>query len=278
MSGVTLVTAFYDIGRSEWNSQFTRKSQEYIESFRLFLNYDHDMIIYIDSRHFDALSKMVESSPYSKNKRLIPIDEAWLKENIWAWSCLEREQEIMASDFYRNLIPHRIAARYPENVNPKYTIITHSKVDFVCNAIDLGMISTEMVVWVDFGYFHNKTQEKHIPSKHFDLSKIDEKKINLCGMIEIDDKDRDILYTLRHAPVKICAYLFAATKNNMKVFQNLSHQALKVYQDAGIADDEQAVWLLCYFGNETLFKIHYFAEWHLGLKYFSKEFPRNQHE
>lgn len=271
MSDVTLVTAFYDIGRSDWNSQFTRKSQEYIESFRLFLNYDHAMIIYIDSRYFDTLSKMVGCSPYPKNKRVVSIDEAWMKENIWAWSRLDREREIMSSDFYRSLIPHRIAARYPENVNPEYTIITHSKVDFVCNAIDSDMISTEMVVWVDFGYFHNKTQEKHIPLNRFDPTKMDYTKINLCGMARIDDRDKDVLYTLRYAPVKICAYLFAATKSNMKVFQNLSHQALEAYQSAGIADDEQAVWLLCYFSDESLFEVHYFPEWHLGLKYFSKE-------
>lgn len=271
MSDVTLITAFYDIGRSEWNSQFIRKSHEYVESFRLFLNYDHEMIIYIDTKHYDALSKMVECSPYPKNKRLVSIDEAWMKENIWAWSRLEKEREIMSSDSYRNLVPQRIAAGYPENVNPEYTIITHSKVDFVCNAIDSEMISTEMVMWVDFGYFHNKTQEKHIPLKHFDLSKIDEKRINLCGMAEIDDRDRNVMYTLRDAPVKICAYLFAATKNNMQIFQSLSHQSLEAYQRAGIADDEQAVWLLSYFSNETLFKVHYFPEWHLGFKYFSKE-------
>jgi protein YibB len=271
MSDVTLITAFYDIGRSEWNSQFTRKSHEYVESFRLFLNYDHEMIIYIDTKHYDALSRMVECSPYPKNKRLVSIDEAWMKENIWAWSRLEKEREIMSSDSYRNLIPQRITAGYPENVNPEYTIITHSKIDFVCKAIDDGMVDTDTVMWVDFGYFHNKTQDKHVPKKNIDLSKLNLEKINLCGMNQITEQDKDVLYTLIYAPVKICAYLFVATKENMKWFQSRCHEVLEVYQANGLADDEQGLWLLCYFADAERYKVHYFPEWHMGLKYFTKD-------
>lgn len=271
MSEVTLVTAFYDIGRSKWNSQFTRKSEEYIESFRVFLSYDYNMIIYVDDRYYEKLNKLVESSPHAKNKLLIPINENWMSKNIWTWTKLPREKEIMSSDNYRKLIPHRIAAKYPENVNPEYTIITHSKIDFVCKAIDDQMISTDIVVWVDFGYFYNKTQDKHIPKKRFDTSKLDLKKINLCGMNEITEEDRNILYTLTHAPVKICAYLFAGTKDKMKWFQSQCHEALEIYQDNGLADDEQALWLLCYFSNKDEFKIHYFSEWHLGFNYFTED-------
>lgn len=271
LSDVTLVTAFYDIGRSEWNSQFNRKSDEYVESFRVFLSYDYDMIIYIDDRYYEKLKTLIDESPHARTKRLIPINEKWMSENIWAWSRLPKEKEIMSSDKYRRLIPHRIAAKYPENVNPEYTIITHSKIDFICNAIDCNMINTNIAVWVDFGYFRNKTQDKHIPKKQFDLSKLDTKKVNLCGMHEITEQDRDVLYTLSYAPVKICAYLFAATKENMKWFQSRCHEALEVYQMNGLADDEQGLWLLCYFADVERYKVHYFPEWHMGFKHFTKD-------
>ena len=267
---MTLITGFYDIGRSDWNLQFKRKSEEYIESFAVFLRYDYAMVIYMDSRYIDILKKMIDASPHGKNKILIAIDEEWMSKNIWAWSKLSREREIMNSDSYRNLIPHRIAAEYPENVNPLYTIITHSKIDFVCHAIENKIALSDMIAWIDFGYFYNKTEEKHIPGKAFDLSKFDSTAVNLCGLNQIEYRDRDALYTLAHAPEKICAYLFAATAENMKQFQSQCHTALELYQANGIADDEQALWLLCYFANIERYRIHYFPEWHVGLKHFTK--------
>jgi hypothetical protein len=86
------------------------------------------------------------------------------------------------------------------------------------------------LLWVDFGYFHNKTQPKHLPHSTVDLSKLRDGVIHLCGMNPIDDADRDVLNTLRHAPVKICAYLFGGTKPMMKHFQSMAHDALEFYQ------------------------------------------------
>ncbi len=268
----TIVTAFYDIGRTEWDSpMFRRKSSDYIDSFSVFLNYGFDMIIFIDERHHAVLKSMVDSSPNGRNKRLIPINKEWMEKNIWAWSRLEREREIMNSQYYKSLIPHRIANRYPENVNPEYTIMTHSKVDFLGYVVDKNLTESEYLLWVDFGYFHNKTQPKHLPHSTVDLSKLRDGVIHLCGMNPIDDADRDVLNTLRHAPVKICAYLFGGTKPMMKHFQSMAHDALEFYQLNGIADDEQAVWLHCIFRNRNLFDIKLFLEWHLGFKYFTKD-------
>lgn len=271
MSEITLVTAFYDIGRSDWKSAwFNRKSEEYLKSFETFLNYDYQMIIFVDDKHYDALTKMIAASEYASSKKLIRINETWMQENIWAWSRLDRETEIMNSVEYKSLIPNRIAMGYPENVNPKYTIITHSKIDFVGYAIDNELCSTDLVMWIDFGYFHNKLEPKHIPHKKIATEKFNWDTINLCGMNPIDESDRDVIATLKTAHVKICAYLFAATKVNMKKFQTMCHDALLFYQENGIADDEQAVWLHCYFTEKSFFSIHLFSEWHLGLKYFSR--------
>jgi hypothetical protein len=268
----TLVTAFYDIGRSNWESpMFRRKTSEYIDSFSVFLKYGFDMIIFIDERHYDSLKKLVDASPNGHNKRLISINELWMQKNIWAWSKLDREKKIMASAEYQRLIPHRVAAKYPENVNPEYTIMTHSKVDFVGHVIDNNLSDSEILIWVDFGYFHNKVQSKHLPHEKIDVSKIDPNLVHLCGILPIDDADRDVLYTLRNAPVKICAYLFGGTKDMLKKFQGMAHEALEFYQENNIADDEQAVWLHCFFRNKDIFKIELFPEWHMGFKYYTKE-------
>jgi hypothetical protein len=93
--------------------------------------------------------------------------------------------------------------------------------------------------------------------------------VNICSVNKIDENDRDILYTLKKAPEKIGAYLFFGNKIKLKEFQLLCHKWLDYFQSINIADDEQHLWLQCFFEKPELFTEHVFGEWHLGLKKFS---------
>ena len=269
MYNVPLVTMFYDIGRDSWKLH-PRKVDEYIEAFSVFLNYDYSMIIFIDSRYFDTLKSLVKNSKFPNSKKLISINEKWLNDNIWSWSKLERETEIMSSESYKKLLSQRISMNYPENVNPKYTILTHSKIDFVNYAIDNNFADGDFVGWVDFGYFQNKTSWEYIPNNVVDISKLDQHKVNLCLVHPLDERDKDIQYTLLNAPEKIAAYFFAGDKFSIKQFQKLCHKWLENFQKIGIADDEQSLWLQCYYEMPEIFQLNVFGKWHQALKKFSK--------
>ena len=263
-----LVTFFYDINRKDWKN-FPRPSNEYIESFNIMLNYDYNMCIFVDEKYYDILKANIDNSKFKENKKLFLINEDWLVKNIWAWTQLEREKEIMTGDYYRSLVQDRINSHYPENTIPEYTILTHSKIDFVNYVIDNKLSDADIYGWVDFGYFHNKSSEEFLPHNILDINKFDLNKINICLINDIDDTDKDIIYTLKVSPQKIGAYFFLGNKKNLKEFQKLSHKWLKKYQELNICDDEQSLWLQCYFENQDLFKKYIFYKWHAALKYFS---------
>lgn len=262
---VTLVSMFYDIGREQWGL-YPRKVQEYISAFEKFLDYDYTMVVFVDDRYIDKLRQKVAGSKIT----LIPINENWILSNLWAWSKLDREKEIMSSAKYKSLVQHRIDKNYPENVNPLYTILTHSKIDVVNYAIDNNLIQSDYVAWVDFGYFHGKITEEFLPTGPLDLNKFNLGKVNICLINPITDRDEDIIYSLQHAPEKIGAYFFLASKQKMNEFQQLCHKWLLTFQQNGIADDEQGIWLQCYFKQPDLFKTHVFYKWHQALREFSK--------
>jgi hypothetical protein len=265
MSNVTLVSMFYDIGREEWGL-YPRKVQEYLTAFETFLQYDYKMIIFVDDRYIDSLYDKCVGSKIS----LIPINNKWLSDNLWAWSRLDKEKQIMDDTLYQSMVSHRIARSYPENVNPYYTILTHSKIDVINYVIDKQLTNDDILAWVDFGYFYNKTTEEFLPTGLLDLSKVDTDRVNICLINPIDEQDKTILYTLQVAPEKIGAYFFLANKQNFKIFQELCHKWLiKFQEEFNIADDEQAIWLQCYFENPDLFKLHVFYSWHQALKRFS---------
>jgi len=266
MSDVTLVTMFYDIGRSSWDKKFTRKVDEYFEAFKVFLNYNYSMIVFIDDRYNESFSEIIGDNP---NIKIIAINESWVKSNLWSWGKLEKEREIMNSKFYIDLVQHRIEAKYPENTIPEYTILTHSKIDVVNYVIDNDLSDSDYFAWVDFGYFYHKTSDDFLPKGELDLNKFNLDKINLCLINPIDDKDMDIQYTLQIAPEKIGAYFFLGSRKRLKEFQEYCHLMLERFQQSGIADDEQCLWLYILFSTPELFHCYIFGAWHRALKYFS---------
>ncbi len=269
----TIVTAFYDIGRSEWESPMFRRSvNEYMEAFSNLLRFDYPMIVFIDARHHDRVMSMVESSEFKHNKTIIPIDEDWMNQNIWVWSRLGREREIMQSQEYRSLIPRRMELRYPENVNPMYTILTHSKVDFLCHAIENDVSDSRFFMWVDFGYLSKKAMAGFVPHRHIDCSKMIDGKVILCCLNGgLSSRDFDVLYTLQAAPEKMAGGVLVGDRDSLIKFRDISHRCLLRYQELNLADDEQAVWLQCLLQDPSLFSVHVFDGWHCSLKYFTKE-------
>lgn len=265
MNGVTLVSMFYDIGRESWGL-YPRKVDEYLTAFEKFIEYNFNMVVFVDDRYIDKLYPKIQNT----NIKLFPINFNWMLDNIWAFSKIEKEKEIMNSSEYQSLVADRIKRNYPENVNPLYTILTHSKIDFVNFAIDYCLVDTETVAWVDFGYFYNKTSPEFLPnSNQLDLTKFDLDKINLCLINPLDDKDLDIRYTTLVAPEKIGAYFFLGNRSKLKEFQDLCHLLLNWYQDNNLADDEQALWIQCYNQLPELFKLHVFGAWHRVLKEYT---------
>jgi hypothetical protein len=267
---VTFVSLFYDIGRERWANRFARDHYKgYLIPFREFMKMEYRMIAYIDKTVYQDVLNDLENYP-NANIELVPIDEQWMKDNIWAWSKLEREKEIMNDSDYKSKLATSIEQGYPENTKPHYTILTHSKIDVVNYAIENDSNPSDYYMWVDFGYFKSEQSTKVMPKGAIDLNTLDLDRVNLCCVNSIDERDRDIEYTLTIAPEKISAGIFFGNKNVLKEFQNLCHKWLEKFQAMNVADDEQHLWLQCYFENTELFTTHVFNGWY---GWFEKVFP-----
>lgn len=257
---ITLITAFLDIGRDNW-SHWKRTTQEYINAFKVYYQLDYRMIIFMDKRYIN------EIKTDDPKKTIIPIDEEWLEKNSWVWRQLPIETEIMKSPNYVSLIHHRITC--PETHNPKYTLINHAKIDFVCYALEKAMVTTPFVAWSDFGYFGNKSAE-YIPKNLLDSKKFDIARINLCSNGDFGIQDRNPHYTLQVAPEVINGYFFFGPVSLMKKYQELYHSQMVEFQNMKLADDDQHLTLRCVFKNPEMFKVWRFNRWHWALVYFQQ--------
>lgn len=254
-----VVTSFLDIGRSEWTT-YSRTVNEYFTSFIPYLRLDHDIIVFIDDKHAAALQALIDADVNAANIMVIPINREWMKRNIYAYSKLDMENKIMQSEDFKKIIQHR--THCPETYSPEYNIMQHSKIDFVCYAIERGLSKAEYFAWSDFGYFKtNEMQPKSRVSK-LDLTKFNLSKINFQTINEVDDKDAIIMYTLIYAPEKIGGFFYLGSKDLLKEYQSLYHSVYEKFHRMGLVDDDQHFMLQCYFAKKDIFHLWNLGGWH----------------
>lgn len=267
MSKICYVTAFLNIGRSNWKN-FSRSVDNYIDSFlpyiELFENNrdsDCEMVVYIDETIYSTLKEKIGDDLPIK---LIPINEDYLLKEMPIWSRLEREQEIMNSDLFKTMVGSRVS--FPEAHNARYTLINHLKIDFICHTL-VNHTSAEYLCWTDFGYFKQKNR---IPMKMLDINKLVLDKINYTLINPLEDIDRDVFYTLRFAKEKIGGFFFFGRRDVLVQYQQLYHETHQELQNDTIVDDDQSIALQCWAKKPEMFAMHYLGDWHLALLAFQQ--------
>ena len=203
-----------------------------------------------------------------------------MTENIHAWQQLDISTNIMYSDYYRNLLHKRIQNGNPENIYPDYNAINHSKIDFICYAINNNLIKKDdLICWSDFGYFnsilHNNPNK--YPLFSIDIQKFNINKLSFCLRNKLNNLDEDMIYTLLNAPEKFTGSFFAGPGNLMVKLQELYHQSLNELYINNISDDDQHIYLRCFLKEPQLFNLYLDStKWPEGLNYFEKTPDRNE--
>lgn len=273
---ITYVTAFYDMGRDKWK-KFPRTFDEYLNGFRPFIKMFsqsieeigmYQMVVFIDKKHAEKLRKELQSNT---KITLIEIDFQFLWDNLPMWKTLEIERTVMSTQKFKNLVAHRSLC--PECYIPEYTLINHCKIDYVCHVIDNGaaynISPSDFYCWVDFASFQHPEK---IPERMLDPQKLNPNRINYTLINPITDSDRDVIQTMVYALEKVGGFFFYGGKSILKQYQMLYHNVLNYYQNVlGLADDDQALVLLCYFYRPDMFKMHLTGKWHQALIYFQKD-------
>jgi hypothetical protein len=235
------VTAFYDIGRKNWE-HYKRSEDEYLSFFYNLIQMNIPLVVFIDQRYYERVEAACSGlRPANLYTKIIPIDDAFLRENIKSWSYIERERSIMNSELYKRVISHRKSC--PETHVPEYTCINHAKIDFVKYAIE-NIVNgdgddTKYVGWVDFGYIRKLSD---MPSdKVFVYDALKNNHVNMIFNNDIDEFDSDPYFTLIFAPEKITGPFWFGSKEALLKYWEKYHATVQKLHNIGVADDDQAI-------------------------------------
>jgi hypothetical protein len=231
MVDTTIVTFYLNIGRDEWE-HFQRPDKHYIDSLQVLCNNKWKVIAFID--------KTLEGQINLDNTKIVWVDNQWLTENTKAFQQLDDIQTIMDSNHYQLLIDHR--KHHPEHNNATYNAIQNAKIDLIAYAVNQDWVDTEYVAWVDAGFFiHGKHPNLDSTFSVKELLNKHKTPIVYPSTCELETKDMDPLWTLIHAPFKVCGCLFGMETQNVNWFQDIYHQTVNDLMDLGIVDDDQAI-------------------------------------
>jgi protein YibB len=261
MSDITIVTAFYDIGRSEWTPEnghphyLHRPTETYIERFSHLAQLENEMIVFTST---DLLSKLQPLRAGKEDKtKFVVLDiftqYAHIKKAI---------EEIQALEEYQNMISPSQRAN-PEYWNADYVLVNLLKTMFVTSAIRHNLVSNELVAWLDFGYC--RTADKIPASKKWSYD-FDPTKIHLFDYMDYDDKP--ITEVIANNIVYILGAKIVGGRNVWPDFLHAMNIAFRNLVFNSLIDDDQTLLLMAAMNNPDLVQLHRIPDHQLGLDPF----------
>jgi len=275
MSNITVVTAFFDIGRSNWNKTshgidtphyIPRSTESYFSYFENLAKIRNDMIVYCSEEHAEIISKIREKQSPGSRTVVVPLDFSEIVKS--AKPVIERIQS------RREYIEFVNDPRMPEYWNADYVLVNYLKTDFVVGAYERDQIKTNIAAWLDFGYVRS---EKTLPKSNIWDYDFDPNKMHYFNKKDIDF-GRPIFDIIRHNDVYIMGCHLVGGKEAW--FRQLSYnkQSLSSMINCGLIDDDQTVLLMNYKMNPNDFELHpinvkreEWDEWNIAMLKFNKE-------
>lgn len=254
MSKISIVTAFFDIGRGDWSTSteknggplphyLQRSVDKYIDHFKRMCEINTEIVVYTSSdiaprlREISDKVKVVEYDYFNLHKALRDRIEA-VQSN---------------PDFTKKINPYQV--RNPEYWSKDYVGVTSLKAFFVSDAYDRGLITNEWASWVDFGYCRD---EEHVPASkewNYDFTPGKMHYFNYRTP-NLKNPTQDIRLAVLNNIVYIIGGVFVAQKQMWNELKDSMRYNLNNLIAMNLVDDDQGLLLMSYFSNPDLYELH----------------------
>jgi protein YibB len=263
---ITIVTAFFDLGRGEWKvngkkqSPFQRSTDRYIEYFSYLAKLKNPVVIFVSLELAPRILELRQHAGLASLTTIFTIADLFGIAKIAELGA--EVQSKMTSAF-------RAATRAPlspEYNYSKYVVLDALKSIFVTTAIAAKVIRTKQVAWLDFGYCRDEKCFDASQSWRFDTGGL----MNIFHMRPIDD--------LPIFKVVLRGYVYF--QGGCKIgpvhlwpgFATAIDTALAGLLGADLVDDEQTLVLMAWRANPKLFRIHAMdrRDWRVAIRFFNE--------
>lgn len=247
MQELTIVTAFYNVGRT------TRSNEQYLSYFDFWGGVKNKVIIYTTDDMKEAILEIRKKHNLEDKTIIITKDlRDFDKES------LQKIEETFSK------YDQTLNRKHPKNIecnNAMYCYLMYLKPFFAVDAIERNLTS-ENVMWLDFGFNHGDEFFTNRSEFNFLLEKqegIDDEKINFFS---VKDEERNTIPAIYYnMEIFIIGSIFYGNINSWKIFKQDFKECLKCFLSFNIVDDDQIMLLWCTRNNPSNYKITRTYEW-----------------
>jgi hypothetical protein len=228
----TLVTAWFDIGRVNWN-QHSRSAEEYIDRFSNLAKLDTNLIIYTTRNYAGRLEKIRADNGFSNLTKVVIVE---FPDPKYADILKAIEETQQHPDFTKHLMAD--VTGLPQYQYPEYVLVTTLKSSFVADAIERGLVTTEHATWVDFGFMVTPSTELVIPPLY-------PEHISAFPLEEIADPDAFIYDSIVNAYSTPSTKLFTAPVTMWRSLSDEMLIALELVLENGMVAKDTVLFSIC---------------------------------
>jgi protein YibB len=251
---ITIVTAFFDIGRGAWSvenghpSYLGRSTDKYFKYFSNLAELENDMIVFTSQEFVTRIKEIRGDKPTN----IIPLDlnKKFIK-------CMSKIAEVQNDIEFKKKVNEE-QLKNPEYWSAEYVLINNLKSYFLKTAIRNGLVKTELAAWVDFGYCRNLKTLGKIKKWNYNFLK---DKVHIFSIKKefILNKESVDHAVLNNQPY-IIGGVIVATPPKWLEFSELVYSCQKDMLSKKIIDDDQGVYLQALLRQPDLFEIHYLGK------------------
>ena len=264
MNDISIVTAFFDIGRGDWTPDkglphyLQRTTDTYLDRFSHMAKLENEMVVFTS----EDLAPKVKELRGDRPTQIVVFDFHNSLQELRG-----KIKAVQQSEKYQSLI-HPTQVRNPEYWNADYVLVNALKSTFVRKAIDYNMINNELVAWLDFGYCRSeeslngktKWQYPFDPDKiHFFTIKDFVKGTYIQDIIATND-------------VHVTGPCIVAGKTSWRKLELLVHHNIEELLKNNLIDDDQTLLLMSYLTQPDLFELHPVSirDWFVAFKDYNE--------
>jgi protein YibB len=242
MYNTTFVTAFFDINRSSWKALFPRSNKAYLSYFSRLSKLKNDIIVFTSGDMVDVIKEECQTGD---NVRFVTVDF----NQRWG-SIVESVRKVQQSKEFKSQFSER-QLRSPEYSIPEYVTVTTRKIELVQEAIDKGLVKTEQVAWIDFGYARKDVTMNGL---EFYQSPWDDDKIHMFNRTSLDNVgERELRKALLYNRVYFMGGSVVGKKPAWSKLNKIYYECFDEILEQGLADDDQGYFMASYLKDQDLF-------------------------
>lgn len=252
---LTIVTAYFNIGRENYGQAYARGNDKYINYFKFWARMKNDLVIYTQKEFKDEIIEIRDSYGLKEKTKVIVIDDIYkLLPDIYNRMC-----QIEKNDYFKK---YRYIKNCPDN-NAKYDYIMFLKSWCLKDAVDNSYVNNEFVAWLDFGFNHGGRFFENEKDFDFTWKYPFEDKIYIAGISET--KEKPIFHLIQSGEVFIQGASYIMPVKFVEEYYNLMLESMNSLLDVGFIDDDQTVLYMAYLKKKEIFNL-YKCDWMMLIK------------